>query len=100
MKYRSGFIANSSSSSFIVKKKGLSEEQKENIRLCGKLLHVLTYDSECREYNRNDVDGYGNKRKNIFVIKVDNLLSRSDVIEFFKSTLKIPKENFVYSGDD
>lgn len=86
MKQRNGFISNSSSSSFVIYKRGLTEEQLKELRVYADFINSLggsceadEYDDEHLPYDYEDMSDY-----NMFEFWIDNCLDDSEIVKFFQ----------------
>ena len=89
MKFREGFVSNSSSSSFVLKKKDLKKFQicaiKHHLEF-GKLLGVEYTDHECNRWSM-----HGIKDKNCKTITLSTSMTNFDMREFLKK-IGVPDE--------
>jgi len=86
IKYRSGYVSNSSSSSFIIHKEGLTEEQLNEIRNYVELIDSLGGKCGATEFHEGDtcydIDE-DIKSTEIFQFWIDDGLYDSDIVKFF-----------------
>ena len=87
MKRRFGFISNSSSTSFVIYKKGLTEEQLNELRDYANFINSLggsceadEYDDEHLPYDYEDMSDY-----NMFEFWIDYCLDNNEIVRFFKN---------------
>jgi len=85
MKFRNSFVSNSSSSSFIIYKEGLTEDKLAKIREYGEFINCMgegCYFEEYNERNQEDPDMFD--PVNAFLISLDNSLYDNIIVEFFE----------------
>ena len=93
MKIRTGFVSNSSSASFVLKKRGLSALQ---------LRAVLNYAECTHELLRNEEEGQyaggWTLTQDDRTIKGDTMMDNFD-FEWFLDAIGVPKRNYQYQKD-
>lgn len=89
LKIRNGYVSNSSSSSFIISKEGLTEEQLEEIRKFIDIFNYLGGECDAHEYfeKLDDDEWYGTP--NSFVVSVDNSLYSNELEKYFYKNFNV-----------
>ena len=85
IKSRRGFVSNSSSSSFIIHKEGLTDEQLNEIRNYVELIDNLGGECGAQENFEIDEDNeYDYAPENAFQFWIDYCLNDSGIVKFFR----------------
>ena len=87
MKIRNGFVSNSSSSSFVIPKDKLTEEQIQLIKN-----HSTEASKHTEYYNFGNVDEPWSIRESEYYISGDTFMDNFDMYEYLINFLKIDRE--------
>jgi len=91
MKIRNGFVSNSSSSSFIVKKEGLNELQIYAIHNHIEMVNKMIFPEWTAEEHP---DGAWNVKEHDNIIELSTGMDNFDM-EFFLKKIGVPRENII-----